>query len=438
MTDLRAPEAPQPPPPHRVPGPRPEVAGRQGIVLLVALVLLAAYSGGWGLLLVIAALCFIVTMHELGHFLTAKWAGMKVTEFFLGIGPKLWSFKRGETEYGIKLVPVVAYVKIIGMNNLEEVDPAEEARSYRQGAFHKRLIVVCAGSAMHFLMVLIALWGLLVFHGGPGGHILNENLQPTSWKIAAVQDGSGAAAAGLQPGDRITVFDGQPVANQNELHNLIQPAAGKTVSLVVRRGDQDVSLTATVGSDNGKGLLGINMEPVYPPDQKVGALAAVPRALQEFGTGSVEVVKGIGGVFSPSGIGSLFSQVSTANDQGPVVSNPGGSTGSGGSSAPSNDNANRPVSIIGIAQIGSQVGFYDLLVLMILVNLFFGIFNLVPLLPLDGGHAAIAIYEKIRSVRLGRPYRADIAKLMPLTYAVVGVMLMIGVSAMYLDIVKPL
>ena len=134
------------------------------VALIVALAVVAHQTA---LLIVVSAIILMVMLHELGHFLTAKWSHMKVTEYFLGFGPRLWSVRRGETEYGIKAIPAGGYVKIVGMSSLEEVDPADEARTYRQQPFHNRLMVAVAGSFMHFLTALLMLWGLLVFIGTP-------------------------------------------------------------------------------------------------------------------------------------------------------------------------------------------------------------------------------------------------------------------------------
>src|SRR5438045_9220404 len=136
MTELltkRRPEAPA------------EVDNRERFVRLVyfvAIVLvLAIFSGFSPFLGVIFALVAIVMLHEFGHFATAKWAGMKVTEYFFGFGPRLWSIRKGETEYGIKAIPLGGYVKIIGMSNLEHVDPADESRAYRSKSYPRRLLV---------------------------------------------------------------------------------------------------------------------------------------------------------------------------------------------------------------------------------------------------------------------------------------------------------
>jgi membrane-associated protease RseP (regulator of RpoE activity) len=137
------------------------------IAAIVLIIIVGASTGHLDLVVVIASIIVIVMMHELGHLLAAKRGGMKVTEYFVGFGPRLWSFRRGETEYGIKALPLGGYVKIPGMTNLEEVDPADESRLYREKPFHSRLLVAVAGSAMHFLMAFVLLWVLLAFVGVP-------------------------------------------------------------------------------------------------------------------------------------------------------------------------------------------------------------------------------------------------------------------------------
>ena len=151
-----------------------------------AVVLAAFVTHTTSVLIVVVALVIMIMLHELGHFLTAKWGRMKVTEYFLGFGPRLWSIRRGETEYGIKAIPAGGYVKIIGMTSAEEVDPADEARTYRQRPFHNRLLVAVAGSAMHGVMAFVLLWGLFVFIGAP---------RATPWPIS----GFSPLAHGVDP-----------------------------------------------------------------------------------------------------------------------------------------------------------------------------------------------------------------------------------------------
>ena len=158
---------------------------------VAVIVALAVVTGYVDLLIVVVSIIVIVMLHELGHFLAAKRGGMKVTEYFVGFGPRLWSFRRGETEYGIKALPLGGYVKIPGMTNLEEVDPADEGRLYRDKPFHSRLLVAVAGSAVHFLLAFVLLWVLLAFVGVPNSsQVQIQGLNPVGGRT------SPAAAAG--------------------------------------------------------------------------------------------------------------------------------------------------------------------------------------------------------------------------------------------------
>ncbi|HUS62383.1 MAG TPA: site-2 protease family protein, partial [Acidimicrobiales bacterium] len=188
--------------------PRGEIAGGGWrIALLVGLTVAFGLYAGKGWLLIIGAITVMIFLHELGHYLTAKWSGMKVTEFFLFFGPKLWSFRRGETEYGIKLIPVGAYVRIIGMNNIDPCAPEDEARTFRQQSFPKRLLVVSAGSLMHFLQAFVLFVVAFSWLGVPAyteeAQRLGGTIDDTSWVIESVTANSAAKAAGLRSGDRI-------------------------------------------------------------------------------------------------------------------------------------------------------------------------------------------------------------------------------------------
>src|SRR4029453_16810193 len=206
-----------------------------GGIRLAALMLGVAAVGlffGWGYVWMIIGLVLMIFLHELGHFVTAKWSGMKVTDFFIGFGPRIWSFQRGETQYGVKAIPAGAFVRIIGMNNLDETDPADEARTYRQQSFPKRLLVVSAGSIMHFIQAFVLLVILLAVVGVPGGTLSDKGQHDERWGVGKVTPGSAAAAAGLARGepapaglrtdDDIVNFGGQPVASWDEVTDLIR------------------------------------------------------------------------------------------------------------------------------------------------------------------------------------------------------------------------
>ncbi|HSP03638.1 MAG TPA: site-2 protease family protein, partial [Acidimicrobiales bacterium] len=176
MTSLQHPpsQPAQPPTPPPPPGRNPDEERGTSPVRLAILAGLVAWlgiAGGWAPLVVVFGVVVMIFLHELGHYLAAKWGGMKVTEFFIGFGPRIWSFQRGETEYGLKVIPAGAYVKVIGMNNLDEVDPADEGKTYRQASYPRRMAVAVAGSTMHFLQAILLLFVLYSFVGVPGGSL---------------------------------------------------------------------------------------------------------------------------------------------------------------------------------------------------------------------------------------------------------------------------
>jgi membrane-associated protease RseP (regulator of RpoE activity) len=439
MTDTE--RRPEPPSGSRpAPDPPEYETGGLRLALLIAAVALVGLAFGWPVLLVILGIVAMIFLHELGHFLTAKWAGMKATEFFIGFGPKIWSFRRGETEYGLKVLPAGAYVRIIGMNNLDEVDPVDEPRTYRQKSFPKRLLVVSAGSLMHFAQAFVLLVVLLGVVGFPGRSIANPPDRAPAWEINSVERDSAAAAAGLRKDDLIVAVDGDRVSGYGELSDAIAPYdVGDDVRLTIERDGVERTVTAELGArpagvpggEPGSPFLGVGTSKHFS-DEPISLGTAIVRAPGEMVRFTGQTFGAMAGFFSPQGISDFANNVGEAGDR---DSRSGG--GSGGSSADDND---RLISIIGVVQLGSQdvanQGAF-LLALFFSLNMFIGIFNMLPLLPLDGGHAAIAVYERIRS-RPGRTYHADFAKLLPLTYAVVMGLVVLGVTAMYLDIVDPI
>jgi membrane-associated protease RseP (regulator of RpoE activity) len=439
MTDTERRPAPSGPP--SAPEPPVYETGGLRLALLIAAVAAAGLALGWPVLVVILGIVVMIFLHELGHYVTAKWAGMKVTEFFIGFGPKIWSFRRGETEYGLKVVPAGAYVRIIGMNNLDEVDPADEPRTYRQKSFPKRLLVVSAGSLMHFAQAFVLLVILLGVVGFPGRSVANPPDRAPAWQINTVEDDSAAQAAGLKEDDLVVAVNGQPVSHFDELSDaLTRFDVGDEVQLTIERDGVDRTVDATLrarpagvpGGDAGTPFLGVGTSKHFS-DEPIGLGTALVRAPGEMVRFTGQTFGAMAGFFSPSGISNFADDVGEANNS------DSGSGGSGGSGSSSDDN-DRLISIIGVVQLGSQdvanrAAF--LLALFFSLNMFIGIFNMLPLLPLDGGHAAMAIYERIRS-RPGRAYHADFAKLLPLTYVVVMGLVVLGVTAMYLDIVDPI
>jgi membrane-associated protease RseP (regulator of RpoE activity) len=366
---------------------------------------------------------------------------MKVTDFFIGFGPRIWSFQRGETQYGFKAIPAGAFVRIIGMNNLDETDPADEARTYRQQSFPKRLLVVSAGSIMHFIQAFVLLMILLTVIGVPGGTLTDEARHDESWRVGNVEKDSAAEAAGLQKGDDIVTFDGKPVSTWDEVTDQIKDhRVGDQVQFQVVRDGETLDLAAELqprpanvqGGTPGTPFLGLG---VQYPKQTISLGSALVQAPQEMGRFVGNTFGSLAHVFSPSGISNMADNVSQAHQE-------DNNSGSSGSSVSNDDGQNddRLLSILGVLRLGTAVteeqGIGGLFVILFAMNVFIGIFNMLPLPPLDGGHAAVAIYERVRS-RRNRRYFADATRLLPVTYAVIMVLVVVAVTALYLDAVNP-
>jgi membrane-associated protease RseP (regulator of RpoE activity) len=397
------------------------------VLVLAAAVAVAVVTGVWETVAVVAAVFLMIVLHEFGHFVMAKLADMKVTEFFVGFGTRLWSVRRGETEYGVKAVPLGGYVKIIGMNSVEVVDPADEPRSLRQKPYWRKLSVLVAGSAMHFLIALVLLYALFAVVGVQGTPTLRIGT------IYGLSSGpSPAQEAGFRVGDRIVSIDGHLFTTFAEVGDYISARPGQTLDVVVERGGKLLHLHPTPvdlskvqvrgaganGLTSGKptGFLGIE---AYAPLVTSGPLEAFSKAGGAFVDVAARTFDALGSLITAHGVRSYGHMLVDQK----AADNPSTAT-------------NRFVSPIGLVKYAHQAarsGLSNVLTLLILINVFVGLFNLLPLLPLDGGHIAIATYERLRS-RKGRPYHADVMKLMPLTYGVVLVLGFIFVSSLFLDV----
>lgn len=387
------------------------------LIALVALFGLLWFGAGVRYFLVVMGLLVMIFLHELGHFVTARRTGMKVTQFFLFMGPRVFSFRRGETEYGLRLIPLGAFVRIIGMTNLDPVEPGDEARAYRSKSYPRRMLVITAGSMMHFLQALVLFVVLASVIGQPDDNRWSIN------EISMLASGeTPAVAAGLQPGDTIASVDGVPTTNYHDLQDYLRARPGQAVTLQVVRAGVTSDVTTTLASretTDGQvtGFLGVS-----PHFDRVRRSPLV--GVEAFGYGMWDAVTMVPRFLSPSTfvhLGGLLFR------------------GSADVSIDSNEAANRPVSMIGVVRIAGAPEFdWTMPVSMLAyINIFVGVFNLLPLLPLDGGHAAIATYERLRS-RRGRRYQMDITKLLPLTYAVVLVLGFLMLTTVLLDIVRPI
>ena len=389
---------------------------------------------GWVIFLV--ALLFSVMLHETGHFVMAKKFGMKATRYFVGFGPTLWSTRRGETEYGIKALPVGGFVKIIGMHSLDDVDdPADEPRSFRRQPAWQRIVVLCAGSFMHFVLAFLLIFGLALGIG-----ISNDNTtqlgtvstcvaanttQLNNGTCTASDQASPAKLAGLRVGDQVTAFNGKPVSNWTQLGDAIRKApAGSTADITVKRDGKTLTLHATLATVSGRSgaYLGIAPAVVF---QAVNPIRAAQYAGSAFGQVVVGSVKAVGAL--PGALPKLFSKDRASTAAGQVSSVVGAAEATGTAVA---------------ANVGWQYKVSFVLLLIASLNIFVGAFNLLPLLPLDGGHVAVVVWERIRAwfARLrGRPDPGlvDMTKLLPVSFSIFMVLMFFGVALVLADIVNP-
>jgi membrane-associated protease RseP (regulator of RpoE activity) len=375
--------------------------------------------------LVVLALIVMIMLHELGHFITAKRAGMKVSEFFVGFGPRVWAIQRGETTYGVKALPLGGYCRIIGMTSAEEVDPADEPRAYRNQPIWRRLTVAFAGSFVHFLLAFVMLVILFIGPGDLGNLIAvpPANDQITLYNFASGK--SPAQLAGLRDGDRIEAVNGHQFSSWDGLADYLRARPDKRVSLTVDRGGRTF-VTSTVLVDGSKVLPAGSKTPVYA--KPTGLLGIEPGPVRFGLVGSVEHAGTSFGSTAATSVTRLATRVEDIGSYLHMIAS---------KKAADNPKAIRfasPVGVVKLASEATQVGWSEVLYLLILINIFVGIFNLVPLPPLDGGHVAVAVYEKVRGLGTKKLYHADIKKIMPVAYAMVALILFYGISSLFLDI----
>ncbi|MEM8745945.1 MAG: RIP metalloprotease [Actinomycetota bacterium] len=395
--------------------------GALSLTAIAALFVFLAFVNMWWFMFVVGVVVSIF-LHELGHFATARWTGMKVTQFFLFFGPRLWSFRRGETEYGVRAIPLGAFVRIVGMHRVDEVDPADEGRTYRQATFPRRLLVISGGSIMHMLIAITLLFTVYLGQGERTDEALPEVY------IGEAVEGLPAAEQGLQADDQILSIGGVDVTSSTELGAAVRsfdPA--QTVDVEIVRDGVEMTLPVALGTrvdvpeDNelfGTAYLGVSSysPPVYE-QHSVGAAAV--NSVTDIFPAAWESTKGVVKVLNPV---NVLTHLNGTNE----------------------DLSSRPTTLVQVTaisdDIGDSEGIWGVLWLLAVLNVFVGVFNMFPLLPLDGGHAAIAVYERIREKMRGgtQRYFADVERLMPLAMGVMALLLSLMVAGLYLDITDPL
>ncbi|HET7327317.1 MAG TPA: site-2 protease family protein [Nocardioidaceae bacterium] len=411
-----------------------------------------------------------IALHEVGHMVPAKKFGIKVTQYFVGFGKTVWSTKRGETEYGVKAVPLGGYVKLVGMlppekggdptrirrsntglftqliadarsAEWEHVEPGDEDRLFYRKPWWQKLIVMAGGPMVNVALAFLLLGGVWMLYGVPEPRPVVA--QVVDCVIPADEAAQGrtctpsdpvspAKQAGLEAGDRIVAFNGTAVESWDQLTGLIRGNDDGAASIVVERdGDRVVLETNTT----------VSSRPEAPRSEEfvqVGFLGVAPvQELERQGVGYVFVTMGqttkdVGEALLhlPEKMVGVFQAAFLGADR----------------------DQNSPVSVVGASRVAGEVAATDQLIFeqkvvgvisfLGILNLFLALFNFIPLLPLDGGHMAGALYEALRRgvakvFKRPDPGYVDVAKLLPVAYVVGGVLLLTGVVLIYADFVNP-
>ena len=415
-------------------------------------------------LLFFALIMASIALHEIGHLVPAKIFGVKVTQYFVGFGRTIWSRKRGETEYGFKMFPLGGYVRLVGMYppekqsdkpkgwltrladrarsyEYEEITPADDGRLFHQKPVWQKVIVMLGGPAMNLLLAFLIFLGINLFQGTWQSTlnvtVVNDCVIPAGRTPATCQDGdpqTPAKQAGVMVGDKVVAFNGHRVSSWDELTDLIRANRDGAATITVERGGRTMELP-TVNT------IIQSVPDRLDPASKVeaGFLGVSP---------SRELVRG--GVIETAGQMWNITRMSlVALASFPVrVWNVGVGLATG-----AERDINSPISVVGASRVAGEIAVADTvpiqdraaswLSLLGSVNLFVALLNLVPLLPLDGGHIAGALYEVLRRgmARLrgrGDPGPVDTAKMLPVAYLVGGFLLIGGVVLILADIISPI
>ncbi|MGF1242246.1 M50 family metallopeptidase [Streptomyces sp. 2-6] len=422
-----------------------------------------------GIVVFVIGLLFSIAWHELGHLSTAKLFGIRVPQYMVGFGPTIFSRKKGETEYGIKAIPFGGYIRMIGMfppgddgriaarstspwrgmiedarsAAFEELQPGDDKRLFYTRAPWKRVIVMFAGPFMNLVLAvalfLTVLMGFGISQQTTAVSSVSQCVIAQSENRDTCKAGdapSPAAAAGLKAGDRIVSFNGVRTDDWNRLSDLIRANPGKDVPIVVERGGQDVTLHARIATNQvaKKDSSGRIVEGQYVSAGFLGFSAATGVVRQDFG----ESVTWMG-----DRLGEAVDSIASLPGKIPALWD------AAFDGAPRQPDS--PMGVVGAARVGGEIFTLDIpptqqlamaLMLVAGFNLSLFLFNMLPLLPLDGGHIAGALWEALRRnvarvLRRPDPGPFDVAKLMPVAYVVASVFICFTALVLIADVVNP-
>ena len=372
-----------------------------------------------GILAFVVALLFSVMVHEFGHYITARKFGMRISEFFLGFGKRIWSFQRGETEFGLKAIPAGGYCKIEGMAPNDEMPDGEEGRAFYKASSAKKLIVLGAGSFLHFVLGFLLLFLLFVGIG-------TNQVLPV---ISEVVSNSAAQAAGIQPGDEIVAINGKKVTEWYKDVEAIRQSQGAELTLELNRDGELLTIVTNARLTDVDGtkryVLGIINDVGLKRSSVLLSVKNSAIVTKSFLTESVKSLAKL-----PEKVPALWGATVRGEER----------------------DANGLVGVVGVARVSGQAVGSDKLtplerlatfvLIVASLNIFVGIFNLLPILPLDGGHMAVAIADEIRAffARLrGRPRPApiDVTVLTPITMVVFVVLATLTLLLLVADVINP-
>ena len=424
-----------------------------------------------GILFMLIGLGLSIGLHEVGHLVPAKLFGVRVGQYMIGFGPRLWSKRIGETEYGFKLLPLGGFISMSGMYpastkaapasglfraliqdartaNDETIAEGAEDRVFYRLPVWKRVIVMLGGPVMNLILAVVIFTvlvsGIGVQQGTTTIASVTQCVVPagsTATECTADDPESPAAEAGIKPGDVIVSIDGTPVSTFAEATAIVQAAPGETLDMVVRRDGAERSLTITpiaaqraITDASGRPVLDDQGEPVVKEVGYVGMGAQMGYVQQPLTAGPELAAENVARVASL--IGTL-----------PVrLWDVGVSLVTGGERDP-----NGPLSVVGVGRLAGEVAATDapvlnrfavLLGLLGSLNIALFVFNLIPLLPLDGGHIVVALWDGIKRAwaklfRRPPPAPVDATKLVPLTVVVAVLLIAMGALLLVADLFNP-
>lgn len=421
-----------------------------------------------GIIVFIVGIMASIALHEVGHMVPAKKFGVKVTEYFIGFGPTVWSKRKGETDYGVKAIPLGGYVRMIGMfpprpdgtmrksstgrlgmlvdqarneSEAEVLTDADRERTFYNLSVPKKLVVMFGGPVMNLILALI-LFGIMFVGFGTPGPSLTVSSVSQCLPAAAAEDGScpagaptsAAAQAGVQEQDQIVALGATPVDSWDAFTAaLTAQGAGATTVTVVRDG-RDVVLPVT-------------LDMVERPVVVNGEVTDQTTMRPFLGVGPTFVLTPMSITAVPGEVWGLSVRSAQA-----LVSFPAKLVGVAGAAfGDSQRDPNGPIGMVGAGRISGDIAGADLpgswkiaqlIGLIASINLFLFLFNLIPLLPLDGGHIAGALYEggrrQVAKLRhKPDPGPVDVARALPIAYAVSGLLIVVSLLLVYADIVAP-